>query len=203
MTSGQRFLRLFVVAAALLGACLAAEAAEKQAKGFIDGSAFRDLASADDEVVEVNVAGAILQALGAGAGESDVGSVLRGLQSINAYIVNLRGATDRVERALKVAAGMESKLRGQGWSAIVTVRDKKSRVNVWTLAEGESVQGLVVTAIDSAEGSAVFVNITGAIDLAKLGALTSMIDVPGLESIGKGAGSKPAGGQDKPVAEPD
>jgi hypothetical protein len=30
-----------------------------------------------------------------------------------------------------------------------------------------------------------------------------MIDVPGLESIGKSAGRKPTGGQDKPVAEPD
>jgi hypothetical protein len=170
------------------------DAAEKKSKGWIDGSAFRDLADDDAEVVEVNVSGALLHALaGPSSGEGDVGGVLRGLQSIHAYIVNLKGHESRLGRALELASSMEKKLSGQGWETIVTVRDKTSRVNVWTLADGDKVQGLVVTAVDSGEGSAVFVNIAGAIDLAKLGALSSFVDVPGLDAIGKPASKdKPA-----------
>lgn len=60
-----------------------AGAAEKKGpiKGIVDGSAFRDLAAEDAEVVEVNVGGAMLQALaGEKRAEGELGGLLRGLQ---------------------------------------------------------------------------------------------------------------------------
>jgi len=204
MTALRRTLRALAFGAVFLAVCFTAGAADKKTKGLIDGSAFRELADEDAEVVEVNVGGALLQALAGASSEGEVGGVLRGLQSIHAYIVNLNGQSSRIERAIELAAGMEKKLAGQGWESIVTVRDKKSRVNVWTLADGDRVAGLVVTAVDAAEGSAVFVNIAGTIDLAKLGALSSFVDVPGLDAIGKPDGAKPPAAKDKrPASKPE
>lgn len=163
----------------------AAERNTPSSKGFVDGSAFRDLAGDDSEIVEVNLGGSLLQALaGEKKGDSDLGSVLTGLRSIQAYIVGLGDQQEKIDRALRLASDVESKLRRQGWESLVTVREKQSKVNVMTLSEGDTVEGLVVVAVDPAEGRAVFVNIAGSINLARLGELATVIDVPGLDAAG-------------------
>ena len=173
------------LALSILAGVQAAERGAPSSKGLVDGSAFRDLAGDDDEIVEVNLGGSMLQAIAGGKNaDSDLGSVLTGLRSIQAYIVGLGTQADKIDRALKLAADLASKLRRQGWESLVTVREKQSKVNVMTLSEDDTVQGLVVIAVDPAEGRAVFVNIAGAINLARLGELASVIDVPGLDAVG-------------------
>lgn len=176
-----------VSALAAFPGAAAAERSAPSTKGVVDGSAFRDLAGEDSEVVEVNLGGSMLQALAGNKGnESDLGSVLTGLRSIQAYIVGLKGEPAKIERATQLAADVANKLRRDGWEPLVTVREKQTRVNVMTLSDGETCQGLVVLAIDPEEGQAVFVNIAGTINLARLGELASVVDVPGLDAVGSG-----------------
>ncbi|MDP5072229.1 MAG: DUF4252 domain-containing protein, partial [Congregibacter sp.] len=76
------------------------------------------------------------------------------------------------------AARMEQasdKLATLDWEQIVRVREPDELVNVYVKHSGNSIQGLVVMAVDSEE--AVFVNILGDIDPSQRNQVVSRIDV--------------------------
>lgn len=181
----KRLLFSFLFAAAAASTALAQDAEVRRHPAFVDGSAFVELAGDDGELVEVNLGPSLLNAIAAGdkKGDADL-SVLAGLKGIYAYVVGLQGDASRVERARKVAADLEAKLVREKWERIVRVREKDERVNVFTKpgASGSGkVDGLVVIVFDGDE--VVFCNLVGTIDLAKLGAVSDAVNVPGLDQI--------------------
>lgn len=183
----KRLMFAFVLAAA--GAAAFAQDAEvRKHPAFVDGSAFVDLAGETGELVEVSIGPALLNAIASGDGKkgSDEMAALSGLKGIYAYVVGLEGDPVRTEKARKLAAEIEAKLVRDGWERIVRVRDGAERVNVFTkpgrAGEGK-VDGLVVMVFDGDGGEVVFCNLVGTIDLAKLGAISDAMDVPGLDQI--------------------
>ena len=181
----KRLVMSFLVAAAATSAAFAQDAEVRRHPAFVDGSAFVELAGDEGELVEVTPGPALLNAIAAGdkSGDSDL-SVLSGLKGIYAYVVGLEGDASRIERARKLAADIEAKLVREKWERIVRVREKNERVNVFTKpgASGPGkVDGLVVIVFDAEE--VVFCNLVGTIDLAKLGAVSDAVNVPGLDQI--------------------
>ena len=181
-----------LVLAAAGGAAFAQDAEVRRHPAFVDGSAFVDLAGENGELVEVSIGPALLNAIVSGDGKQGAGelSALSGLKGIYAYVVGLENDPVRTEKARKLAADIEAKLVREGWERVVRVRDKGERVNVFTKpgrAGERKVDGLVVLVFeDGGEGEGsevVFCNLVGTIDLAKLGAISESMNVPGLDQI--------------------
>ena len=170
--------------------------------GFVDGSAFADLAGEDDEVVEVNLGPSLLGALARGASkDTDTTSVLSGLRSVTAYILDLKKDPARTARAARLVQDMEGRLQRGGWERLARVREKTERVDVFTLTPNKTIEGLVVLVINQEDGEVVFANLAGTIDLAKIGDMENTLHVPGLDKVGK---SKDAGsGQDSGTGDKD
>jgi hypothetical protein len=178
------------IVAASSGRGAGSEAAELP--GFVDGSAFSELAGDDGEVVEVNLGPSLLGALARGASKDpDASSVLSGLRSVTAYILDLKKDADRTAKAARLVQDMEGKLQRGGWERLARVRDKSERVDVFALTPNKTIEGLVVLVINMEDGEVVFANLAGTIDLAKIGDMENTLHVPGLDKVGK---SREAGG---------
>ena len=175
---------LFAAAATSLASAQDAEVRRHPA--FVDGSAFAELAGENGELVEVSLGPSLLNAIASGDGKSGNADLaaLSGLKGIYAYVVGLENDPVRVEKARKLAADIEAKLVRESWERIVRVREKGERVNVFTrpgAAGTGKVDGLVVLVFDGEE--VVFCNLVGTIDLARLGAISDAVNVPGLDQI--------------------
>ncbi len=180
----------FTVACALLSALAvvplvhAAPRAVSSA-GVVDGSAFAALASDEDAVAEIHLSGALLSTIAAADSEEEgFGSFLRGLRSIEAYIVKIGDDTARVDKAFRLVRETELKLERQGWERLARVREKTTNLNIFVKHNEPYIDGLVVLVVDRDKGEVVFANIAGRIDLARLGELSSMVKIRGLESLG-------------------
>ena len=157
--------------------------------GYIDGSAFADLADEGSKIVEVNIAAPLLKALSRAAPSKDgedVGELLRQLQSISAVIVELDKNPARIERAAKLVREMENRLKRERWERLARVRDKDQKVGVFVRNDDKVIDGLVVLVLDEDEGQVVFANIAGVIDLARIGKLGEKLNVPGLDALKEG-----------------
>lgn len=191
--------------------CLAVSvvsAADPQARklpGFVDGSAFADLATEDSSVVEVNLGKSLLRALARSGDEGDTqeASIFRQLDSIQAYIVELEHDPARTARAEKMVKEIETRLLGAGWESVARVREKDERVHVLVRNNDETIDGLTVLVFDRGDSEVVFVNIAGKIDLAKLGEVSDKLDIPGLDAVGGGKKASPnSGSKPDPGAKP-
>ena len=155
--------------------------------GFVDGSAFCDLAGEDDEVVEVHLGPSILSALARGAGEDpDIAPVLEGLRSITACVVSLRGDPARAEKAGRLVRETEVRLERDGWERLARVRDAGERVDVFVRNDERIVRGVTVLVMGRGDGEVVFVNLAGTVDLARIGEIGDTLHVPGLDEMKKG-----------------
>jgi hypothetical protein len=186
-------LHRFAVAAAcavvLVFVSRSAQAAPPQGNaggaGVVDGSAFADLATDQDSVVEVHLSGALLSTLASiDTEEEGLGELMRGLKSIEAYVVHIGDDAARADKAFRLVHDTELKLERQGWERIARVREKTSNVGIFVRHSEPYIDGLVVLVVDREEGQVVFANIAGRIDLARIGELSRMVDVPGLGSLG-------------------
>lgn len=197
---GRLFLVALLACALPAGAARAADPAKPPA-GFVDGSAFAACASADGELVEVNVSGRILQALAGSLGNSAdpeeraLAEMLTKLHSIRAIVAEVD--PKRAAEAAKLIESVAADLTGKGWEDIARVRSKTEKIRVLGLPQGDKFGGLTVMLIDADEDGTgsqlVFANIAGPFDLSQLGALGGTLNVPGLsEAVGEDLGS--AGG---------
>lgn len=187
-----------------VSAALAADPDARKLPGFVDGSAFADLATEDSSLVEVNLGKSLLRALARSGDEGNThteeNSIFRQLDSIQAYIVELEKDPARTARAEKMVKDIETRLLGAGWESLARVREKDERVVVLVRNNDETIDGLTVLVFDRGESEVVFVNIAGKIDLAKLGEVSAKLDIPGLDAVGgdkkaaPGSGSKPDSG---------
>lgn len=177
-------LSALVLFVASLGPALAVDPELKRHPGFVDGSAFAEFAEDSEEVVEVNLSGGLLRALGkSGDPQHDANSIFSKLQSIQAYIVTVGNDPVRIERAESLIRDVEAKIRSRGWERLARVREKEERIGVFVHYNAAAIDGLTVVMSDKTDGEVVFVNIVGEIDLARLGEVGAQLDLPGLESV--------------------
>ena len=158
--------------------------APSASSGYVDGAMFRALIDEDQEVVEVNLEGAILQALSRSKGEdgeSDDSKALFGkLKSIHAVIGTVKGPASAGMAAIQQT---DQKLAGQGWQRITRVKDATSSLSVLTHTVGDRVDGLVVLIFDMDDKELVFANLAGEIDITRLGEIGERFNVPGLDHV--------------------
>ena len=141
--------------------------------------------SAKGEFVEVNVSAAMLKfaARIAARQEPETADLIRNLKSIRVNVVGLDDS-NRTATLAKIDE-VRQKLEAQGWTKMVTVREKDGGDNVAVHVKQhgeESIDGLVVTVIDR-KGQAVFVNIVGNINADQLGKIADKFDIEPLRKV--------------------
>jgi len=172
------------LAAATLSLALTtfASAAETQS-GAIDIGQL--MPSAKGEFVEINLSSAMLKfaARIAARQEPEAAELIRNLKSIRVNVVGLDD-TNR-DSTIEQIEGVRRKLEAQGWTKMVTVREKNGgdNVDVHVMQRGEeAIDGLVVTVLDK-KGEAVFVNIVGNINADQIAQIADKFDIEPLRKV--------------------
>ena len=141
--------------------------------------------SAKGQFVEVNINQAMLKfaAKLASRHEPEAAELVGNLKSIRVNVVGLDDA-NRASNVEKIEA-VRRKLEAQGWTKMVTVREKNAgdNVDVHVKQRGEdTIDGLVVTIIDH-KGEAVFVNIVGNINADQIAKIADKFDIEPLKKV--------------------
>ncbi len=172
------------LAAATLSLALTtfASAAEAQS-GAIDIGQL--MPSAKGEFVEINLSSAMLKfaARIAARQEPEAAELIRNLKSIRVNVVGLDDSNR--DSTIEQIEGVRRKLEAQGWTKMVTVREKNGgdNVDVHVMQRGEeSIDGLVVTVLDK-KGEAVFVNIVGNINADQIAQIADKFDLEPLRKV--------------------
>jgi hypothetical protein len=141
--------------------------------------------SAKGQFVEINLSSAMLKfaARIAARQEPEAAELIRNLKSIRVNVVGL----DDSNRAgtIEQIEGVRRKLETQGWTKMVTVREKNDgdNVDVHVMQRGEeAIDGLVVTVLDK-KGEAVFVNIVGNINADQIAQIADKFDIEPLRKV--------------------
>ena len=141
--------------------------------------------SAKGQFVEINLSRAMLKfaARIAARQEPEAAELIRNLKSIRVNVIGLDDSnrTGTIEQIESV----RRKLEAQGWTRMVTVREKNDgdNVDIHVKQQGEeSIDGLVVTVIDR-KGEAVFVNIVGNIKADQIAQIADKFDIEPLRKV--------------------
>jgi hypothetical protein len=162
-------------------ATLAARAAEP---GFVD---LGTLKGADDaQFVEVNLGAPLLKfaSVVVAKHDADAAALLRSLKRVHVNVVALND-TNRADATQRVQA-FRRQLETEGWQRVVTVRESVKADDVVIFAKmgaDDSVEGLVVTVLESGQSQAVVVNVVGNIKPEQLAALSRHLEIEGLEHV--------------------
>jgi len=170
----------WLIALALVAGLVSAPAvAAGKSRGYVDPDTFIRIAGDDAVLVQVSVSKAMLNLV---TRNPELKAIAGGLESIEAVVLDLsrRGVAESARKAL---LDTERRLRDQGWERIVLVRDEEGEVRILVLPEEESIQGLVVLVMDSDDGTMVFANIAGQVDLAAIEQLGEAFEIPGLDDL--------------------
>jgi len=141
--------------------------------------------SAKGQFVEVNLSHSMLKfaAKLTARQEPETAELIRNLKSIR---VNVVGMDDSNRAAtIEQIESVRRKLETQGWTKMVTVREKDGgdNVNVHIMQRGEdTIDGLVITVIDH-KGEAVFVNIVGNINADQIAKIADKFDIEPLRKV--------------------
>lgn len=141
--------------------------------------------AAKGQFVEINLSPALLKfaARIAARREPEAAELIRNLKSIRVNVVGLDDS-NRTATIEKIE-GVRRKLETQGWTKMVTVREKNGgdNVDVHVMQRGEeAIDGLVVTVLDK-KGEAVFVNIVGNINADQIAQIAEKFDIEPLRKV--------------------
>ncbi len=152
--------------------------------GYVDGAMFRALVDDSQSIVEVNLDGAILQALAKSTSDTpdsgDAKALFGKLKSIHAVIGTVKGPASE---ALALVQRTDRRLVAAGWQRVTRIRDETSTISVLTHTVGDRVDGLVALIYDSEDKELVFANLAGEIDITRLGEIGDRLNVPGLDQV--------------------
>jgi hypothetical protein len=179
----KNLLRSSIAAATLSLALTTFATAAEPETGAIDIGQL--IPSAKGEFVEVNISGAMLKfaARITARQEPEVAELLRNLKSIRVNVVGLDDSNRT--KTIEQVEGVRRKLEGQGWTKMVTVRERNDgdNVDVHVKQRGEeAIDGLVVTVLDH-KGEAVFVNIVGNINADQIAQIADKFDIEPLRKV--------------------
>jgi len=164
--------------------------------GYVDGAVFRELVDDTKDVVEINLDGAILQALANSKGRErddedppdaediqdakDTKDLFAKLKSIHAVIGTVKGPA---AAAAAVVQQTDQRLVASGWQRITRITDSTSTISVLTHTVSGQIDGLVALIFDSSDKELVFANLAGEIDITKLGEIGERFNLPGLDQV--------------------
>jgi hypothetical protein len=179
----KNLLRSSLAAATLSLALTTFTSAAETQSGAIDIGQL--MPSAKGEFVEINLSSAMLKfaARIAARQEPEAAELIRNLKSIRVNVVGLDDSNR--DSTIEQIEGVRRKLEAQGWTKMVTVREKNGgdNVDVHVMQRGEeSIDGLVVTVLDK-KGEAVFVNIVGNINADQIAQIADKFDIEPLRKV--------------------
>lgn len=179
----NKFICSSLAAATLSLALITSSRASEAEVGAIDIGQL--MPSAKGQFVEINLSPAMLKfaARIAARQEPEAAELIRNLKSIRVNVIGL----DDTNRAATVEQieSVRRKLETQGWTKMVTVREKNDgdNIDVHVKQRGEeAIDGLVVTVIDR-KGEAVFVNIVGNINADQIAKIADKFDLEPLRKV--------------------
>lgn len=179
----MKSIRLLAAAAGFAAILSTQTLAAETEPGFVDVGQL--VPAAKGEFVEVNLSPGLIKfaAKIASKQEPEVASLLANLRRVRVNVVSL----DDSNRAgtLEQFEGIRRKLESQGWTPMVTVRERDGGDNVTVHAKQKSddvIEGLVVTVIDG-HGEAVFVNIVGNISADQIATVAEQFDIKPLKHV--------------------
>jgi phosphoribosylanthranilate isomerase len=179
----MKSLRTVLIAAGIsLALATAARAAEAD-PGFIDIGQL--MPSSKGQFVEVNLSPGLLKfaAKIASHQEPEAADLIANLKRIRVNVVSLDDS-NRAATIEKIES-VRRKLETQGWTQMVTVREKDDgdNVDIHVKQRGDdAIDGLVITVIDH-KGEAVFVNIVGNINADQISKIAEKFDIEPLKHV--------------------
>ena len=179
----KRFFALFALVCALAVAPAARAQPLTADPGYLDLTRM-DALFGQEPTVEIDLRGSLLQMVtrAARSDDPDLAAMLGRMRAVQVRIFPLtaRSQTSARSRAADLMRGLE---RG-GWESFVRVRQDGQFVNMLVRPRGTdgTISGLVVSVIDEDddEPQAVFINIVGDVDPARLGEIGRRVGVPNL-----------------------
>ena len=108
-------------------------------------------------------------------GDPEVAEILNGLQQITVRVYKMNNS---VEAAYQAVEQVAKKIRKEDWLPLVSVNNNEQKVRIFSRSTNEKMDGLVVMVVDAKKGGeAVFINIVGEIDPAKISAVTQSLNI--------------------------
>ena len=177
-----RLFGAFALLAALAAGPLWAQAKDyTKIRGFVDKSGFTGLVGENDIQIEVWLPGSLLQIVK--AVDPELGDLVGGLELAQAVVIETEDEGTSRKLAERVRS-TESALLKEGWVRLAKIKDGSEHVSVLILTDDETIRGLTVMVSDSGpEGSFVFANVVGVIDLAAIQKLGEQMSIPGLDQL--------------------
>jgi hypothetical protein len=175
----RRLVPLTVLALLAAFAAFPALAAGK-GPGYVDPDTFIRIAGDDRVLVQISISEALLGMIT--RSDPDLEELAGGLKSIEAVVLDLSRPGAAVD-ASDALLDTEKRLLRDGWERMVLVREEGGEVRILILPSDDKIQGLVVLIMDRGDGTMVFANIAGSIDLARLAEVGEGFGIPGLEDI--------------------
>jgi hypothetical protein len=176
---------LIIVLSFLLAPGLHAQQPDEEYKnhpGYVDFGSFEKFQNAE-ETVEVFIKGPLLKfaAKAAEAEDPDMASLLNNLKLVKVNVFSMdKFSIDEVRDIMKAVS---KKIDRDKWELMVRTKEPGEYVEVYTrFGKNDSLTGLVVMAVQKND-EAVFVNIVGDIDPAKLGKLSDKFNIPKIDTF--------------------
>jgi hypothetical protein len=181
---------------ALLFGALMAVAATARAQGIIS---FDDVPIGGEPTIEVNMGPEMLSLFGEAAkGAAGQANALEGVTNVRVLVYE--NIAEDMQDVIRFVDATGTKLEGDGWHAVVRIREAGEQVRVYMKpgASGLLAGVTVMLTDDGADGGggreAMFINVAGAIQPAQLGQIASTVGMngvfngmPGLPAQGTGA----------------
>ncbi|MEM1402635.1 MAG: DUF4252 domain-containing protein [Pseudomonadota bacterium] len=139
--------------------------------GYVD---FGELSDAYGEPrVMVNLDGTLLKLVSAMEHSDPMSEeALKNLESVRVHVYNTGGDLDAAEAQM---SEVKESLKGMNWEQIVRARDYEEKVDVYVKSGDDSIQGILVMAVDGEE--AVFVNVLGDINPEEIASIVDQVNV--------------------------
>ena len=165
-----------IALAAALAALLLSTTSVAEPAGQVN---FADLSEQYGEPkVEINLTAALMRMVGSFAKKDDpeVAELLSKLQFINVRVYQI---ADHAATAVASVEDISKKLKRDKWETLVTVNDEGERVRIFSKSTNDVIDGIVVMAVSPGKegGEAVFINIVGEIDPAKISTITESLNI--------------------------
>jgi Domain of unknown function (DUF4252) len=179
----KNLIRSSLAAAAMAFALTTISSAADTEAGYVD---FGQLVpSAAGQFVEVNLSTAMLKfaAKLAARQEPEAAELIANLKRVRVNVVGMDD-NNRADTVARIES-IRRKLEAQGWTQMVTVREKEGgdNVDIHVKQHGDdAIDGLVVTVLDK-KGEAVFVNIVGNISADQIAKIADKLDIEPLKKL--------------------
>lgn len=163
-------------------AVLAVVSGTARAQGYFDFTQVPGLG--DEPQVQIDLNPAMLRFVTSAARADDpaAAEVLEGIENVRVLVYEMLEDPAAVLAFVEDSSG---RLESEGWQRVVYIQEEDEKVRVYMKLENDRAVGMTVMIVDTGADEALFINIAGQIDPAKLGQLADSVGVHGvLDGVG-------------------